>query len=236
MKKLGFHEKWICLIMRCITTVSYSVLINGVTYGNIIPLRGLCQGDTLSSYLFLLCANGFFSLINRVVRNQTMSGLSICRDCPTITHLFFADNSLLFCKANSQECQQLVEILHLYEVALGKKINIDKSSIFFSANTEEKKKNETLNFLGPMQDSRHSKYPGLPSIIGRSRNDVFSEIKERVGRKLSGWKEKNLSIGGREILIKAVAQAIPTYTMSCFQLPKGLCDEIEGMMLRFWWG
>ena len=64
-----------------------------------------------------------------------------------------------------------------------------------------------------------SKYPGLPSIIGRSRNDVFVEIKERVGRKLSGWKEKNLSIGGREILIKAVAQAIPTYTMSCFQLP-----------------
>ena len=78
-----------------------------------------------------------------------MSGLSICRDCPMITHLFFADNNLLFCKANSQ-----VEILHLYEVALGKKINIDKSSIFFSANTEEKKKNETLNFLGPMQDSR----------------------------------------------------------------------------------
>ena len=71
-----------------------------------------------------------------------------------ITHLFFADNNLLFCKANSQECQQLVEILHLYEVALGKKINTDKSSVFFSANTEEEKKNETLNVLGPMQDSR----------------------------------------------------------------------------------
>ena len=87
-----------------------------------------------------------------------------------------------------------------------------------------------------MQDSRHSKYLGLPSIIGKSNIEVFVEIKERVGRKLSGWKEKILSIGGREVLIKAVAQAIPMYTMSCFQLPKGLCDEIESMMRRFWWG
>ena len=62
------------------------------------------------------------------------------------------------------------------------------------------------------------------------------EIKERVGRKLFGWKEKIISLGGREVLIKAVTQAIPTYTMSCFQLPKGLCDEIESMMRKFWWG
>lgn len=56
-----------------------------------------------------------------------------------------------------------------------------------------------------------------------------------MGKKLFGWKEKMLSSGGREILIKVVAQAIPTYTMSCFLLPKGLCEEIEGMMRRFWW-
>ena len=87
-----------------------------------------------------------------------------------------------------------------------------------------------------MQDSRHGKYLGLPSIIRKSNNEVFAEIKERVGRKLAGWKENFLSIEGREILIKAMAQAIPSYTMSCFQLPKGLCDDIEGMMRRFWWG
>ena len=95
------------------------MLINGVAHGNIMPSRGLRQGDPLSSYLFLLCADDFSSLINRAVRNQTMSGLSICRGGLTITHLFFADDSLLFCKANSQECQQLVEILHLYKAASG---------------------------------------------------------------------------------------------------------------------
>ena len=105
MKKLGFHESWICMIICCINSISYYVLINGVAYGNIIPSRGLHQGDPLSSYLFLLCADGFSFLISKAVRNQLISGLSICRGCPKITRLFFADDSLLFCKANSQECQ-----------------------------------------------------------------------------------------------------------------------------------
>ena len=88
--------------------------------------------------------------------------------------------------------------------------------------------------LGPMHDTRHNKYLGLPLIIGKSKVEIFEEINEMVEKKLSGWKKKILSVGGREILIKAVAQAIPTYTMSCFQIPKSLYDEIEGMMRKFW--
>ena len=97
--------------------------------------------------------------------------------------------------------------------------------VFFSNNTPDDRRCEVLNMLGPMQDTRHKKYLGLPSIIGKSKVEIFVEIKERVEKKLSWWKEKMLSVGGREILIKAVAQAIPTYTMSCFQIPKSLCDE-----------
>ena len=62
---------------------------------------------------------------------------------------------------------------------------------------------------------------------------MFAEVKEKVGRKLARWKGKLLSIGRKEILIKAVAQAVPTYTMSCFLIPKGLCVEIEGMIRKF---
>ena len=105
--------------MRCITTVSYFVLINGVAHGNIVPSRGFCKRDPLSSYLFLLCTDGFSSLINKAVRSHILSGLSICRGCPMISHLFFVDDSLLFCKVSSQECQHLIDILRLYEAALG---------------------------------------------------------------------------------------------------------------------
>ena len=111
MEKMGFHEKWINLIMHCITTVSYSVLINGVAYGSIIPTKGLHQGDPISPYIFLLCVDGFSSLIIDAARNQRISGVSICKGSPKITHLFFADDSLLFCKANIQECQKLIDIL-----------------------------------------------------------------------------------------------------------------------------
>ena len=87
-----------------------------------------------------------------------------------------------------------------------------------------------------MQVSNHSKYLGLPFIIGRSKKLVFAEIKEKVGMKLVGWKGKLLSMRGNEVLIKAVAQAIPTYTMSCFQLPKSLYEDLEKLMRSFWWG
>ena len=64
----------------------------------------------------------------------------------------------------------------------------------------------------------------------------FSQIKERVWSKVKGWKEKLLSQAGREVLIKAVVQAIPTYTMNCFKLPVKLCKDIEAIIRRFWWG
>ncbi|XP_075654731.1 uncharacterized protein LOC142624885 [Castanea sativa] len=104
-----------------------------------------------------------------------------------------------------------MRILNVYEAASGQKLNPDKSSVFFSPNTHPAIKHKILNILGLMQDSRHKKYLGLPSLIGKSKAQFFAKIKERVSKKLAGWKEKLLSIGGREVLIKAVAQAVPTY-------------------------
>ena len=127
-------------------------------------------------------------------------------------------------------------ILQTYEEASGQKINTEKSSIFFSPNTSQEVKDEIFDTLGPMQDSRHTRYLGLPSFIGRLKKQVFSILKEKIGQKLARWKGKLLSMGGKEILIKAVAQVIPTYTMGCFLLPQSLCEEIESMMRNLWWG
>ena len=89
MRRLGFDDKWIGWIMKCISTVSYSVLINGEAHGSIVPSRGLRQGDPLSSYLFLLCTQAFLALIDDASSKHVLNGSSICRGCPKVTHLFF---------------------------------------------------------------------------------------------------------------------------------------------------
>ena len=104
MRKMGFCEQWIGLIMVCVKTVTYSILVNGESKGLIHPSRGLRQGDPLSPVLFLLC-NGLHGLINKVASNGYINGFSLCRQGPKLTHLFFVDDSLLFCRANSKEQQ-----------------------------------------------------------------------------------------------------------------------------------
>ena len=82
---------------------------------------------------------------------------------------------------------------------------------------------------------QHEKYLGLPSLVGRKKQITFNDIKEKLAKKLVGWKERLLSKASKEILIKAVAQAIPTYTISCFKLPDTLCEELTSMIRNFWW-
>uniref|UniRef100_A0A2N9I4S0 Reverse transcriptase zinc-binding domain-containing protein n=1 Tax=Fagus sylvatica TaxID=28930 RepID=A0A2N9I4S0_FAGSY len=139
-------------------------------------------------------------------------------------------DSILFCKASVEECQVLKDVLKLYEDASGQKLNMEKTSLFFSSNTSDTVKEEIQSRLGARGTNQLEKYLGLPPIIGRSKRKAFEDIKSRIGRKVGGWKEKLLSQAGKEILIKAVAQAIPTYAMSVFRLPGSLCDEINSMI------
>ena len=127
MEKMGFDNRWIFLIQSCIQTVSFSILVNGEPRGNFTPKRGLRQGDPLSPYLFLLCAEGLHSLIQQAERSGTIKGVSLCNAAPKISHLFFADDSLLFCRANSQECTHILDILKQYEEASGQQINRGKT-------------------------------------------------------------------------------------------------------------
>ena len=103
MLKLGFDAMWVDLIMLCVFTVRYSMLREGKVIGPIIPCRGLRQGDPLSSYLFIICAEGLSSLIRRKERDGLLHGVKITRGALTISHLFFADDSFLFFRANNNE-------------------------------------------------------------------------------------------------------------------------------------
>ena len=81
--------------------------------------------------------------------------------------------------------------------------------------------------------AKFDSYLGSPTLIGKRKYDTFAFIKERVWKKIQGWKGKLLSRAGKEVLIKDVAQSIPTYTMGVFQLLGKLCDELDAMCARF---
>lgn len=123
-----------------------------------------------------------------------------------------------------------------YGIQSGQAINFRKSRIYFSANARVDKQNDIKNLLEVHSDLSTGKYLGLPSLIGRSKKQVFNFLKERMWNRVKGWSAKCLSKAGKAVLIRNVAQADPTYAMSCFMLPKSLCKELKRIMNIFWWG
>lgn len=96
-------------------------------------------------------------------------------------------------------------------------------------------KQQFLNLLGLRSESWQGKYLGLPSYVGQSRQKCFEYLRDRIWEILKGWKIKLLSKAGKEILIKTVIQAVPTYAMACFDLTKALCESISQLVCKFWW-
>jgi hypothetical protein len=163
-------------------------------------------------------------------------GVRSCRGSPLISHLFFADDSMIFCKATKASSECVKQILATYEKGSGQCINFNKSIVSFSPKVGASLKCEIKSILGIDICSSLDKYLGLPTTVGRNKKVLFNEIKERVRKKLRGWQGNFFSYGGKEVLIKAVTQAIPTYSMSLFKLPTGFCNDLSGMTSKFWWG
>ncbi|KAL6189078.1 hypothetical protein ACLB2K_040468 [Fragaria x ananassa] len=236
LTKFGFDEKLVELIMRCVRSVSFSILWNGEAVGLINPTKGLRQGDPLSPYLFLMVSEGLTGLLQKADREGMIHGVKAAVDAPIISHLLFADDSLLFGRAEIHEAIRVKQCLLLYESSAGQKINFQKSAIVFGPGLDDQTKLEITQMLGvPMVDC-HEKYLGLPTIAGRNKKGMFKRINERLDFHLQGWQSKLLSKAGKFVLVKAVAQAIPTYSMSVFKLPKGVCYKFQSKVAKFWWG
>ena len=193
MRKMGFEEKWISLIMQCISSVSYFVLINGEPRCSIHPERGLHQGDPFSPYLYLTCAEGLLAKLKEAELEGKTTSVAISQGGPKITNLCFADDSLLLYRANIEECINIQQILQKYEVESGQKLNQDNTTICFSKNVEEDTKNAIQANLSIPEIKEFEKYLGMPSFVGRNKQASFSNIKERAWRVIQGWGEKLLS-------------------------------------------
>ncbi|KAH9786028.1 reverse transcriptase domain-containing protein [Citrus sinensis] len=236
MLKLGFAARWVELILLCVSTVTYKVIQDNKEVGPIAPSRGLRQGDPLSPYLFIICAEGLSSLLRKQERAGLMHGVRVARGAPIVTHLFFADDCFLFFHANEQEARIIKQSLASYGAASGQVVNYNKSSISYSANVRAASAQQVCDILKVAATSNHGSYLGLPSSIGRNKNETFRFIRDKAWRRLQSWNQKLLSRAGKEILLKIVAQAMPNYAMNLYLLPLDLCRELERMMNSFWWG
>lgn len=167
----------------------------------------------------------------------------MCSSTPSIHHLLFANDSMLYGRVTVDECHHFQDVLKSYERVSGQQVNLGKCSIIFSKNVapEFQFQFQLASLLDMEVVEKHDKYVGLPTYVGRAyvgraKTETFAYLKERLGKKLNGWQGKLLSGAGKDILIRVVAQTLHSYAMTCFRLPKNFCDELQQMCANFWWG
>jgi len=232
---LGFGIAFIRWVMSCISTVSFSVLINGAASPFFHAERGLRQGCPLSPLLFLLVAEGLSRAITDAKHNGHFQGIQVAPNL-NITHLLFVDDVLIFCSGSRGDTRALKEILDLFSKATGMEINAGKSSL-------------TTNLLRPIEQAELLRYFPFNSVgIGEGLKYLGFALKAnlylkrdwewligKVEKRLRGWSHKWLSRAGRLVLVKSVLEAIPVYWMSLAWIPKGTLESIRRICFRFLW-
>lgn len=235
LDRFGFHTKWIQWMMQCVKTVSFSFLINGSAQGKVIPSRGIRQGDPLSPYIFIMCSEVLSGLCKNAQYEGKLPGIRVAKNSPRVNHLLFADDTMFFCRSDPGSGKELLSILQRYEAASGQKISPRKSAITFSSKTPQTTKDRVKKDLSISKDGGQGKYLGLPELFGRKKKDLFNIIVDRINQRAKSWSTRFLSSAGKMIMLKSVLSAMPTYTMTCFELSGSLCKRIQSALTRFWW-
>ena len=201
MVKLGFHEQWIEMIMACVCSVRYKIRFNSQETDVFTPTRGIRQGDPLSPYLFLLCAKGLSSLLQFEEEAGGIEGIRVCRNAPSVSHLLFADDSLILMKADVLNAASLQHVPDAYCESSRQLVSLAKSSIFFSPNTPATSRTEICQELHIDTEELSDKYLGLPAMVGADRIDCFRHFYDRIKRKIEGmdgetivyWRERDIT-------------------------------------------
>lgn len=221
--------------MSYVTSSSISVLFNGSALDPFHPLRGIRQEDPLSPYLFILCMEILGAFISKKYDAKLWDPVKASQWGIAFSHLFFADDLVLFATANQKNCLVVRDALESFCNLSGQKISNENSWVFFSPNVSLLERERFCDILGFHSTPYLGKYLGFP-IKHTSIPHDFSFVLERVQNRLAGWKAHLLSFAGRLVLTQSMISTIPNYVMQCSALPPKILSNIDRLSQNFLWG
>ncbi|GJS85004.1 RNA-directed DNA polymerase, eukaryota, partial [Tanacetum coccineum] len=234
LKAFGFGLKWRNWISSCLNNAMGSVLVNGSPTLEFQFHKGLKQGDPISPFLFILIMETLHLTFKRVLNAGLYKGISL-NDSFTISHLFYADDVVFIGEWNNNNIQTLLSVLRCFYLASGLKINLHKSKLMgigVSSNVVA----AAASLIGCSILTAPFNYLGVKVGSNMSRINSWDDVISKVSSRLSKWKLKLLSIGGRLTLLKSVLTSIPLYHMSIFKVPIGVLNHLESIRQNFFYG
>ncbi|KAL4388066.1 hypothetical protein GQ457_09G011730 [Hibiscus cannabinus] len=211
-----------------------SVLINGSPSHPFAMRRGLRQGCSLSPLLFNLIAEGLNVLLSNAVAINLFQGISVSSSGPIISHIQFADDLLIFAKANEDAMCNIKRVLLIFESFSGLKLNMKKTKLF-GINVEDSRIQAWADSIKCSWGNLPTEYLGLPLGCTKNSAGFWDPILKKFHSRLAGWKSKLLSLGGRIALVNSVLSNLPVYYMSLFLMPKAVSNRLNKMIAFFIW-
>ncbi|GJW06935.1 RNA-directed DNA polymerase, eukaryota [Tanacetum coccineum] len=234
LRKFGFGDKWCKWIQCCLHSSRGSIIINGSPTDEFKFGKGLKQGDPLSPFLFILIMETLHLSFQRVVDAGMFHGIKLGGTL-NLSHMFYADDAVFVGEWSDNNIATLVHVLDCFHKVSGLKINMNKSKLM-GTHVDHDKVTRAANKLGCQILKAPFLYLG--SYVGGNMHRLKSwdDIIGRVRRRLSNWKMKMLSIGGRLTLVKSVLGSMPIFHMSLFKVPSGILRSLESIRSKFFNG
>ena len=233
--QMGFGNKWRSWIHACLSSARASVVVNGCPTDEFNMSKGVRQGDPLSPFLFIVAMEGLNVALKTAKDKGLFKGVTIPGCSLELSHLFYADDALFMGDWSNNNIKNLARILRCFHATSGLKVNFSKSK-GFGIGASDTEKTEWAAILGCVAGSLPFQYLGVP--VGANMNLIknWKPVPDRFNSKLSIWKSRNLSFGGRITLVKAVLGSLPTFYLSLFKAPQGVLESLEKIRRRFLWG
>ncbi|GKE55425.1 RNA-directed DNA polymerase, eukaryota, reverse transcriptase zinc-binding domain protein, partial [Tanacetum coccineum] len=234
LRKFGFGKKWCGWIQECLRSSWGSVLVNRSPTEEFQFFKGLKQGDPVSPFIFILVMESLHISFKRVVDAGMFNGI-VLNSVMHLSHMFYADDAVFMGQWSTKNIDTIIYVLKCFHRASGLSINFNKSKLLGVVVSEDRVV-QAANRIGCGVLKAPFAYLGSKVGGNMSRIKSWDEIVDKMVDRLSKWKMKTLSIGGRLTLLKAVLGSMPIYHMSIFKVPMKVLQRMESIRSRFFSG